>query len=50
MAYTQADIDAFDAETDSMAAVAEAMQALVQAMSKPKTLVRGPDGRAIGVQ
>ena len=35
---------------DSNAAVAAAMQALADAFSRPKTIIRGPDGKAIGIQ
>ena len=35
---------------DGLLALAEAVAQMAQALSKPKTLVRGPDGRAIGIQ
>ena len=35
---------------DSNMRVAEALQALSEGMNRPKQIVRGPDGRAIGVQ
>lgn len=34
----------------TMAAIQEALNALREAMSRPKQIIRGPDGRAVGVQ
>jgi len=39
-----------EAEPDPMAGVADALMALAQQMSRPKSIIRGADGRASGVQ
>jgi len=38
------------AQADSMTQVLQGLQAVIQQMNAPKVIVRGPDGRAIGVQ
>jgi membrane protein involved in colicin uptake len=38
------------AKPDGLLELANAVAQMAQALSRPKTLVRGPDGRAIGVQ
>jgi hypothetical protein len=37
-------------EPDTNSALVEAVKALTDAFSRPKTLIRGPDGKAIGIQ
>ena len=39
-----------EAEPDPMAGMADALMALAQQMSRPKSIIRGADGRASGVQ